>query len=595
MEKKVDPRITAFIDAFDAGIEYCKPHWEQYARLWQFWHGKRPEALEATYSKINLNLFHSTVQDRIPKLYENVFSRSDFIQVKGNTPVAEFTADAAQDYLLDLLNDRLRIRHNIFPTMQTALIGGTAYRMPHVTYRKNGDKYVPTITSKDLEFFHVIPAPGGGHVNPHDHTEGNAVPWVMIIDWWEESKIRALAEQGVLEKEGVRRLLDRAANDNFDEDVYRDRFATVGNLVYTSESSYRKQLRDTADGSKRRRVVHWMRRDRHLIIGEDSQVIYDQPYDGVIPLAKYMICPDANNWFGISYLSIQEDILMAMMMNFNYRMDNLSMTMFPTTWVREDVASYKKYTENDFIPKPHDIKFYPASLRNEKIQDIVRVDRREEVGPQAFMEEDRMKAIRQEVAGMMNTTRSMGDVTGNKTATGVTSILAELSGRPNMESTIFEQAGLREEAMLLLRLVRKVVTEPQTIRATGAGDGFNWRVVDPDDLDQEFTVRTYGTQYLSERNQTFQRLLAFWPFINNNPVWDQYEANRQAMIVADVLPDPDAAMVQPSPMAGMAGMGAAPGGMASAMDMTQATRSTQNRTGVEPRTGRQARASEVNA
>ncbi len=585
---KVDKMITAFIDAFDAALEYARPHWDQYARLYQLWRTKRFYELEATYSKINLCLFHSTVQDRLPKLYENIFSTERFFSVQGDNPLAELSAKQAEAFMLDLMRDKIKVHSTIWPTLQTVLIGGTAYRMPHVTYVKQGDTMVPRLASKDLDFFQVLPAPGGGHVNPICGNEYPAVPWVMVVDWWTEDKIKALAERGILDKEGVRRLLAQKGTNNFEEEAYRDRFATVGNLQYTGADYYRKHMGDIGDKSASRRIVHWLRRDKHIIIGEDWVVLYEGESDGVIPIAKYIVCPDQNNWFGISYLQIQEDLIKAMVMNFNLRMDNLIQAMFPTTYIRQDLADHGRYKASDFEPKPYDVKFFPASFKNENIANAIFVDRREEITPQTFMDEDRMKAFQQKVSGMTETTQSLGDVIGNKTATGVTSILAEMSGRPNMESTILEYSGVREELMLLLRLAARNITGPTPIRARDAKDGFRWSTIDPDDLANDFTVVTRGTRYLAEKNQNFQKMMAMYPLWNQSPAWDQYELARQSAEIADVLPDIDAALVQPDAMAmaGGAGSPGLPGGMASAQDMTQRTRSVQNRTAPEPRTGR---------
>lgn len=592
-----DKRIVAFRDAFDASIEYCRPHWEQYARLYKLWRTKKPEELEGTFSKINIPLFHATVQDRLPKLIENTLSGTEFVSVRADNPLAEFSRKPAEMWLRETLTDRIKIESAAIPTYQTVLIGGTAYRMPYVMYDKQGN---PVITSRDIDFFNVLPAPGGGHVNPHDKHQQNAVPWVMVVDWWPESKIKDLAKRGILDKSAVHKLLHQKRDHSFQEDQYRDAYATVGNLQYTSGQDWRRQNDHIDDGDKSRRIVHWLRRDKHMIIGEDCVVLYESDensgYDGTIPLAKYITCPDNNNWFGISYLQIQEDLIRAVVMNVNYRMDNLIATMFPREWIRKDIADAMGYTEADFIPRPYDTKFYPGSLKNEKIRDVVYTDRREQVSPQSFMDEDRMKALLQKIAGQTETTASLGDVIGNKTATGVTSILSEMAGRPNMESTILEYTGLREECILLLALAKKHLTQPQVVRVPNAKDGFNWTMVEPEDIAQEFTVLTHGTRYLSEKREGYQKMLAMYPFWNNSPYWNQHELHRQAAMVADVLPDAEAALIPPQPMAQMQGQqgaeGAAqlPGGMASSQDITQRIRSTANRTGPEAGTGRIVRA-----
>ena len=596
-----DERITAFRQSFEAGLEYARPYFEQYYRLYQLWRVKRFSELESTFSKINLGLFHSAVQDRMPKIFDNVFSSDQFVFVDATDPVSELTKDGAQSWLLSTL-DSLNYKKSIIPTLQATLIGGTGYRLVTATYVRDGDgKWQKRIGRRDLDFFSVIPAPGGGHTNTFDNNSDDAIPWVMVVDHWTEDKIKELAKRGVLEKDSVRKLLKEDPQDQFPEDQYRDAFSTVGNLVYANPATLRTEVRNADPDARYRRIVHWIKRDRHLIIGEDCVVLYDGKNNtGTIPIAKYVICPDANNWFGVSYLQIQEDLLKAIVLNVNYRMDNLIGTMFPTTYIRKDIADAGKYKESDFYPKPFDVKFYPASTRNERIRDLVWVDRRGEVSPQSFLDEDRLKALLQKIAGQTETTSSMADIVGNRTATGITSILSELAGRPNMEASIFEHTGVRDECTLLLSLASEHIEGDQFIRIrnTRKKDGFPWLSIDTFDLQQKYTVRTRGAKYLAEKNQNFQRMLAMYPLWNNSPVWDQYELARQSAIVADFLPDIDRALVPPkqaAPQVAPLGMEEPerPGGLASAMDIRQPIESVANRTAPEPRTGAQRRALDI--
>lgn len=597
--QKVDPRIVAFRDSYIAAVEYARPHWELYARLYALWKGKPFAELAGTFSQINLNFFHAAVQDRLPKLYDNIFSTTDFVDVRATEPVAQFTAPAAKTWLTHLLREKIRIQQSIMPTLQTVLIGGTAYRMPHVQYVQEGGKLEKYITSRDVDFFHVLPAPLGGHVNPDCQHSENAVPWVMIVDWWTEDYIRAQAKAGVLDADGVRRLLDMGPQDIFLENQYRNVFATVGKLEYQSEDSWRMRLRSAggiqaADGKtqaglghNRRRVVHWWRRDRHLIIGEDCCVLYDEPNpDGVIPLAKYTICPDQNNWFGISYLQILEDILKAQVMSFNLRMDNLYQMMFPRTLVSNEWVQAFKYTDNDLVPRPYSILRYNKSGVGNGISvgDLIHTDRGEPVPAEAFMEEDRIKAHIQKIGGASETTTSLGDVIGNKTSGGVTAILGELAGRVYMESFMVEQ-GFRDECALLLKLGRKHVIEPEAVTIPDAEDGFQWGMVDPDDLDQEYSVVTNGTRNKAERDQLVQRMLAFYPLWKGDPSIDQYELARQSVQVSGAMPEPEKLLVAPETTAAYGAPAEPdgdeamrPGGMASGQDMMQRVESTRNST-----------------
>jgi|GEM_PF-2183669 len=596
----VHPLVRNYKDAMDAAIEYARPHWEMYARMYQLWRGKRFKALNATTSKIMVNLAHSMVQDRIPKIIESVFSGDEFITVTADNPENEPFAEANQLWLRDCLNDKVKLRSTIHPTMQSMLFGGTAYRSPFVKY----DKGRPVLGSRPIEFFHVLPSPDGGRINPFELDVSEACAWVMVIDWWTEDKIKALPAEH-RNDEGIAKMFrQRRDQDNYPEDNYRNVFGTIGQFQYGGPAEWRLRLDsvDIGDGRRKRRIVHWFRRDKHVIIGEDAFLLYDGPAymdSGYFPLVKYNLTNDLDNWFGISFLEMIEDLIKAVVMNINYRTDHVLGVMFPVTWIRQDLQ--QKYQPRDFLPRPYDVKFFPTAVK--RIQDAIYYDRRPEVGNDTFMDEDRMKQFLQKIAGQTETTSSMNDVVGNRTATGVTSILNELAGRPNMEALIVENQGLREEASLLLMLGAQHFTErngfTEFIRTPGTVG--QWTEIDPEDITDNFTVHTQGSRFVAEKNLNFQRLLAMYPFWSQSSVIDQYQLAKQSMDVVPVLPNPSAVLVKPQPeappealaMLGMEGTGGPqgagvgrPGGAASQQDIRQPTNSMANRNTPEPGTGR---------
>lgn len=585
---EVSPLIKEYWTAYVAALDFCRPHWELYARLYEFFRNKRFDALQATYSKINIAYAYAAVADRLPKIYQNVFSTPDHVSLQARNPEAQLSADAATSWVRHLLTNDIKIEQNIIPTLLSTLIGGTAYRMPYVAMKKDAKgSWSPRIFSRDVEFFHVLPCPGAaGHVNPLDKEQTNAVPWVLWIDWESENAIKAKAERGFYNRDEVGKLLAKPGQQMYLEDPYRNRFAVVGNLTYAGPAAWRARTDTIEDDSHRRRVVHWFRRDKHIIVAEDRFVLHEGPpvfEDGTIPLAKYTISQDLNNWFGISYLGLMEDLLKAQIMNMNYRHDRMLAAMFPTTWIRQDIAEYARNKGSDLRPKPYDVRFFPDSVQN--IQQSVWYDRFPELGGDAFVEEDRMKAAQQKVGGQTETTASLNDVVGNKTATGVTSIMGELAARPNMESLTFEM-GFREEVQLLLGLGARFITEPTAIGSPRSGDGFNWRTVTPDQIAQEYNVQTHGTRWMAERNTNFQKLMALYPYFSQRQNWDGYELDKFAAKSIG-MPDDiiEKALVQINPMLPAAPETEEPdemGGMASAQDMGQSTRSVANRTGPTP-------------
>ena len=584
----VNPVIRDYWTAFVASLDFVRPHWETYARLYEFWKNKRFDALNATYSRISPAFAYAAVADRLPKIYQNVFSNPDHVSINPRTPEAQLSADSATSWLRHLLRHDIKIESSILPTLTSTLIGGTAYRMPYVTPKRDAaSKWTPRIFCRDIEFFHVLPCPGaGGHVNPLDKDQTNAVPWVLWIDWESEDKIKELAANGTYDKDEVAKLLAKPGQQLYLEDSYRDRFATIGNISYGGPSTWRPRTDaiEETKGSHQRRVVHWFGRTFHRIIAEDRFVLYDGPpvfEDGTIPLIKYTISNDLNSRFGISYLGLLEDLLKAKTMNRNFRHDRLLMTMHPPTYMRVDIAEFAKNKGSDLRPKPYDTRFFPQDIQN--IQNLIWHDRMPDVPSDAFVEEDRMKAHEQKVGGQSETTTSLGDVVGNKTATGVTSIMGELAARPNMESLCFEQ-GFRDECQMLLAYGAKFITEPQFVQEPRSEDGFKWKTVTPDQISADLEVETHGTQWMAENQQNFQKLLAFFPYWNNNPAFDPYELNKIAADAVGLGRDrTDKLLVkqEQSPMMEEAAEGEQDpmlGGMASGQDITQSIRSVANRT-----------------
>jgi hypothetical protein len=591
--------VEAYNEAMQISVDYCRGPWDQFIRLYKLWLGHKPAQLNNTISKVMINYFHQAVQDRLPKLTENVFGSDQLFSLRADTPQAELFVRENEMWLRNLLDEKIRIRETIFPTLQSMLIGGTAYRMPCVHF----DKGKPIFSSKPLDFFQVLPSPGGGDINPQDGYTDNALDWLFVVEYWTEEKIKN--HKGLDQKEVAAMLSDEepyggAAEPEEIED-YRNRFENLGQVNFGTADQWRDRMRRVREGvgGKQRRVVHWFTRDRHVIMGEDTFILRDgKPTTprNKFPIAKYCMTPDITNFFGVSYLALLEDLLVAQMMNTNFRLDHLAGVMFPTTWVRRDIA--QKYPKREFIPRPNDVKYFPQSVKN--ISEAVWYDRRPDVSPDAFLNEDYMKQMVQKIAGLAETTTSLNNVIGNKTATGVTSILNELSGRPNMESLVIEHMGFRNEVTLLMELSAKHFnkrdSETEFIRFPRDGAGFNFTEVDPEDITDAYTVTTHGTRFLAERNIKFQQLVSLYPYWNQSPIVDQYELARQTAEVGGFLPDVEKAFLPPSAPAptalaspnagaGAQGEGQRPGGLASSQDLNQQTDSVANRTAPEPGTG----------
>jgi hypothetical protein len=581
MAREVNPVVKSYLEAFETSLDFCKPMWDIAIANYEMFKLKKFSALTKTHSQIAINLHHSMVVDRAPKIQQNVFGSTKLISLIPTSPASEPFREENEAWIRDLYSRVLNIRYESMSTVIGALICGTSYRMPYVSWGGGiGDSSLKrVIDSCPKDFFSVLPAPTGGYVNPSNKGRSSAVDYVFVVDWMSNDKIEKLAKAGIFNKEEAGAMLDskNQSREDWPELQYQNRFAYANQISYGGTSTWRNRLEKIKQIPNRRRVVHWFLRDKWYIVGEDAFLLYegdpiavDENGDGVIPIAKYATCPDGDNWFGIPYLSLIDDILKAMIMNVNFRFDHLLSIMFPQTYIRDDVRQGKPLSS--FRRVPNALHSFPMTVQD--ISKAIYYDQGKGVDQQAFVDENSLKALLQKVAGASETTSSLNDVVGNKTATGVTAIMGELMGRPNMESINFEMGGLREETKILLYLADKYIDDDQLIRSPEIG-GFPWFRVRPEVLNAAFDVETHGTTYMSEKNINFQKLIAYAPLINQSPVFDEYEKQKQMAEIADVLPHPDRALIKPSPMeAGML-QGATTanaqgiGGAASPFDLTQ--------------------------
>ena len=290
ISKEVESDLQQYREAFKASIDYCRPQFEAYLRFYKLWRGIKPPEMDATLSNIWINIFHSIVNNRLPLIFENVFSNPDYLTLKSDSPEYDLMADGAQAWIRDLLNDKIKIRSDAMATVQSALIGGTGYRMPYVRYVERDGKQVPVVSSKNLNFFNVFPSPNGSTVNPSDYHEESGVDWMLVVDWWSEDKIKGEAKREGFNESEIDRMFDdqNGGPRRYDEDNYKDQFKQVNGMNYEGYGAqYDKLSGDKPDTLNKRRVVHWFRRDVHMIVAEDAYLIYKgDPYmgKGTIPV-----------------------------------------------------------------------------------------------------------------------------------------------------------------------------------------------------------------------------------------------------------------------------------------------------------------------
>lgn len=591
---KVDPLVREYHDKMQVSVDFCEPYFEAGTRLYKLWRGKLPDALNGTFSKVMLNAAHASVQDRLPKYKANLFAQK--VTVEAVNPFSEMVKDEAQMWLQHIMYapEQLNIEAALDPALQAASIFGTGYRMPCIRHVKVGDDWQEVVTSVDVDFFQVLPAPTGGMVNALHAYDDACVPYFFRFDWMTDDEIEGrFGKYDGFKKDAFGKLKATAINVDTDIDrSYYERFKVIAGVSYGQEERHYRQKMQDIDGKKgKRRVAYWHGRDYLRVIVQDYFLVYDGPNPlggGVLPLVKYATTHDFTNWFGVSGLEMAEDIIIARIMNLNFRLDHLARVMFPTKWIRDDVAG--THPDEYFSDHPYAVHRFPDRTN---IRDAVFYDRAPEITNQTFIEDDRMMMYIQEVLGLPNYSKGMsGEGTlANETASGILSLIKQAQGRMGMESMQLEYTGMAQEARLLLLMAGKAIQSPVAVRVPEAQDGFKWTTVDPTAFAGQFTIQTRGTRFVEQQEQAFQKLLAMYPLWNNNPMIDQYKLHQRAMRVTGI-PDMEDALLPPQPMATQPEMGAMVpgaepmvGGPTSMQDIRNPARSVQNRNTVQPDTG----------
>lgn len=564
---KLHDTVVLFHNIFTDAVTFVTPHFDMAIRLYALKRGKKPWQLQSTQTQCMINKAYAIIEDQKPKLKKNVFGGEDFVSLDERDPADKPGVEQAQAWLRSLLRDadKINILHSIDATFESALTYGTGYRMPFARKNQKGKWYV---SSRDVDIFQIIPAPVGGEINPMDPYDDTALPYFFHIDWMSDDQIKALsAFPGYLKDEAEKLFETAVQNEAGIGYEYVEKFRVIGGVNYGDvKNDWRTQYISSVGGKGagcKRRVVHWYSRidNRWRIIAQDNFCIYDGPLplgDRMLGLAKYTITNDFNNWFGIGKLEMIEDVLIAYLVNRNYRLDHIGRVMFPAKWIRQEL--FEGHEDSDFYERPNSVYQVPRSLQNMRLTDIFHYDRAPEISQQTFIEDRQFVELIQEIDGVPDMADKMsGSNTATSTATGTQNFLAQTLGRVDAESMLLEYGGLAQEARLLLCLGEKYINEETFVRDNSSPNGTGWRSIDSAYIGDRYTVRTHGTKNSSDEAAKFGRLLSLYPLWQNNPMVDQYALN-QELAGSSGISNLNELLNAPSP----AGQGVAPAGSTAA-------------------------------
>lgn len=559
--KDLDPEVKQFYDTFMLDLDCHQHQWELVSRLSQLNRGKLPDELEGTFSKIMLNVAHAITQERVSKLHSNLFGKKyDWLNLEANTAFHELSLPQNEAWLRHMVEHPTKLNMSgefLARTLPQACYAGTAFRVPYVTHIKDeNNKWKAIINSKHRDFFQILPAANGGMINPLDNVSEDCLSHFHEIDWWTDDQIKSLSNYPGYKKDQVEACLKSKPLIKGDfEQVFTKQLSITGGVWFgNSRDDWRVRMNDIEGNSGRRRTVIWHRRDKMDIIVQDRFHVYSGPNPmrkGLLNLVAYHLCPDGTNIYGISSLEMVEDVIRAMMMNFNFRQDFLARVMFPTKWIRQDVMQGKPQSE--FYDKPFAIHNFPTGV---DINKAIYIDRMPEITPQTFQDEAAYKTFLQDINGLTDYSKGMpGRITDNRTATGLLTMVQQAQGRLTSESLILELFGISQECRLLLSLGEKYLSENQEIRVKRPEGASYWTTIEPETIQDAYTVHTAGTTYMQEKDQSFQKMMALYPLWNQRPNINQTELDTQLAQAANVFSDVQSLVMEenPSMLAGQEG------------------------------------------
>jgi len=528
-------------DGIGVAQDYCKPYFEKAVRFCRLFDGYLPEELNSTFSKVMLNLAFSTVQNEIPRS-TRMFTSGDYFKLVPHEPEMETYADEAQRWLSHQVNVVQKLPRNIVAPLQSTHICGNGYMVYGHRYKqkKKVDRVatgsamgIPTnfenkeivtgtesiITGQYAHFFSILPLPGGANPNEVDDSSETAIDGLFWTHYMNEDKVKENVKSHNWNKDQVAWMIDKKGSDGNDpaQDYISQLSNTTKGGMYGGDPMWISSIRNNNKNlSKRYRTEWFFQRGKWIVMGEGKYLLWSgDPLIDAIPVANFRAMPVLGNWFGKSLIDISEDIIIAILQNFNARLDYLSMTMHPTTYVSDRILSHHGGDKSVFDPKPYGVVDFPGGIQD--IRQAIMHDRYPEISNQAFMEQGELEKMKQKITGQPDLMSGLGTGTqADSSATGFQGLMNEGMAQSLMRSINIENTGLMDCLYLTLKYASKYVDEDTLIRMEDQG-GPPWAQIASEAITDGYGIEITGSKSLSVQEETFRKMMSVAPLLLNNP------------------------------------------------------------------------------
>ena len=243
-------------------------------------------------------------------------------------------------------------------------------------------------------------------------------------------------------------------------------------------------------------LLHYWEKDRHSIIVNRDQCMYDGPNPywrhRQIPFIMTSYDPLPNQIFGLSGMDILKDMQEEMNTIHNQRLDNVSM-MINRMWKRlrgADIA------DEDLISRPNGIVDVDDMGSLEPIQ-------MPDLPQSAFLSEDILHQNMENALGTPPVIRGVEGKSGS-TATEISTMNENALGRFEARVRLFEDIGINRMAMMMDLNNQQFITDKR-IAKVDLDDISKWREVEPGDLIGEYDYSPAKTTIDAAANKELRR------------------------------------------------------------------------------------------
>lgn len=546
--------LKSYKDAQGISLEYCMPYFQKFVRFYRLFSGIRPPEIDTTYSQIMLWYPYAIIENEMPYLLRSLFSKPDWLDVQALDYEDEEDAELCQKWLKYQFERVQKIKTTTIPIMQNVGIFGTGYKFYSVAPRtitktkrrmiqgmmgnvvdfqdETINKQKTVINGQYVNIFNVLPSPMGGQVNGFDGDNDGAISELQVQVWLNRSRLEAWVsnpESGIDKDEMAKFLANPMGDPDPTEQVKTDLASSKTGWTEFSQPIWAsKAIAGKLDIENKMRCTWYFQRDRWSLIGADRYVLYsDKPLIDMFPIAKFTSSFNMDNWFGYGLLEPTEDLLIAMTMNFNLRMDYLAGVFHPTTYIPQKLVDDVGGGTEIFDQEPYKIIPYNHKQFIGGIGNYIHHDGNENINQQAFIEEGKMQGYLESIISQHGVTSLQGE-----TATSFQGLIGKDSARSLLRAINVENTGMNDSAILTLAYAEKFLVEDEAVKVN-RGDGYPWEFIPASALTRHYDIKFNGASSLQLAEITFKNMLSIAPLLLQNPqIRGQMEAVKQMATIA---------------------------------------------------------------